>query len=68
MRETIDVDEQTIGMAGIGVIGVVGIGAIVFGGDTGRVTETIAFATAIAGMIAALVRGGGMGGGGTSND
>lgn len=59
--------EETTGMIGIGLIGVAGLGAIVYSGDGSKITEVIAFATAIAGMIAALVRGGGAGGGGTSN-
>lgn len=59
-------EEGSTGMIGIGLIGLVGIGAIVYTGDSTKVTEVITFGTAIAGMIAALVRGG-VWGGGSSN-
>lgn len=55
-------DEASLGMVGIGIVGVAVIGAIAFG-DAGRMTETVAFGTAVCGMIAALVRGFGGGSG-----
>lgn len=58
-------EESTVGMAGIAVIGLGVIGAIVYGGDGTKITEVVSFGTAICGMIAALVRG--TGGGSSQN-